>query len=180
MTAADQKPRRRYEARGIGELRGPRSKIGLPTQDEATFLPDPRAAYDAILARFRAANGPSDAPSAFPNLSARDVRALANVITFALRNDLPSLSPYDAAVLWDKWREAVTAVRQLLADVRDHEATNASSDGVKFASVAIDHRGWDLRESLVTALASPGAVFERYCPWRSAWATFERLHPEAV
>lgn len=180
MTAADQKPRRRYEARGIGELRGPRSKIGLPTQDEATFLPDPRAAYDAILARFRAANGPADAPSEFPNLSARDVRALANVITFALRNDLPTLSPYDAAVLWDKWREAVASVRQLLADVRDKDATNTSSHGVRFASVLLDHRGWDLRESLVTALASPGAVFERYCPWRSAWATFERLHPEAV
>ena len=30
------------------------------------------------------------------------------------------------------------------------------------------------------ALVQPRAVFDAYCPWRADWATFARIHPEAV
>jgi hypothetical protein len=175
-----EKPRRPYAGTGIPELHGPRSRVVLPSPEESTLLPDPRVAHANLLARFRAANGPTDAPHAFPYLSARDVRALANAITFALRNDLPAVEAHDAAVLWDKWRQAVDDVRRFLKPVRDEAATNASSDAVWAACIQLDHRGWDLIENLVTALGRPGDVFARYCPWRADWATHERVYPGAA
>jgi hypothetical protein len=170
---------RPYAGRGVSELRGPRSSIRLAGPDDATFLPVPRDAHAALLARFRAVNGP-EGTQAFPNLRARDVRAFANLVTLALRNDLPAIDPRDAAVLWDKWRQAVDDVREHLRRVRDHDATNETSPDVWNASIVLDHRGWDVIENLTIALARPGDVFQAYCPWRSEWATFERLHPEAV
>jgi hypothetical protein len=175
----DKKPLRRYAGKHIGDLRGPRSPVRLPSLDDATLLPDPRAAYNELLDRFRAVNGPKDAPTAFPNMSGRDVRAFANVITFALRNDLPSLDDHDAAVIWDKWRQVIDDVRDHLKRVRDDSLTNEHSADVWNACIVLDHRGWDLRESLVVSLANPGEVFRHYCPWRSEWATYERIYPRA-
>ena len=172
--------RRPYAGRGIAELRGPKSRIRLPTAETVTLLPDPRAAHADWLARIRAVNGPKDAPTAFPTMTARDVRSFANLMTLSLRNDLPSLDPRDAAVLWEKWRQAVAEVRDHLRNVRDEDATNATADGVWGATVVLDHRGWDVVNNLALALSNPGAAFDAYCPWRTDWATFERLHPEAV
>ena len=181
-TAAKKSPRRRYAGTGVAELRGPgpRSRVSLPGPDEATLLPDPRAAYAALLARFRQVNGPHDEPQDFPTMTARDVRAYANTITFALRHDLPSLDPRDAAVVWDKWRRAVDEARSHLRRVRDESQTSETTNDVWSACIVLEHRGWDVVESLAQALVQPGEVFERYCPWRTDWATFERLHPEAV
>jgi hypothetical protein len=174
------KPRKRYEGGGIGELRGPRSRVALPSADEATLLPDPRAAHAALLDAFRTANGPKGTHNTFPNMSARDARAFANVITFALRNDLDSMDVYDAAVLWDKWRQAVDDVRKHLRPVRDDTHTNEASSDVWNACIELQHRGWDLIESMATSLRSPGEVFSRYCPWRADWATHDRLYPGAA
>ncbi len=172
-------PRQPYSGKKIADLRGPRSRVTLPSPDAVTLLPDPRAAHAALLDRFRAANGPASAPNAFPNMSARDVRAFANLITFALRNDLPSIDDHDAAVIWDKWRQAVDEVREHLRRVRDDDLTNDSSPDVWNACIALDHRGWDIRESLVVSLANPGEVFRHYCPWRADWATYDRIYPRA-
>lgn len=178
---ADEKPRRPYAGTRIGELRGPHSQIVLPSPDEATLLPDPRAAYEELLDRFRIVNGPTtnrdQPPTEFPNMSARDVRAFANVITFALRNDLPHFDDHDAAVIWEKWRKIIDEVRDFLKPVRDHDLTNIQSHEVRNACVVLDHRGWEIRESLVVSLVRPGDVFKDYCPWRQSWATWERIYP---
>lgn len=176
----DTKPRMPYAGKRIGDLRGPRSRVALPSPDEATLLPDPRAAHAELLDRFRAVNGPKDAPTAFPNMSARDARAFANVMTYALRNDLPAIDDHDAAVIWEKWRQAIDDVRDHLKPVRDDDLTNDQSHDVWNACITLDHRGWDVRESLVVSLLIPGDVFRHYCPWRSEWATYERIYPRAV
>jgi hypothetical protein len=170
----EEHPRQCYAGKRIADLRGPRSPVSLPTPDEATLLPDPRAAHAALLARFRAVNGPKD-ETEFPNMSARDVRAFANVITFALRNDLPAIDDHDAAVIWEKWRQIVAEVHGHLRNVRDADAT--ASHGLSSARIILEHRGWDIRESLVVSLLRPGAIFNRYCPWRAAWASYDRIYP---
>lgn len=176
MTAPD-RPRRHYAGRGVPRLPGARTDVGvpLPGADQATILPDPRDAYEQMRLRFIEANGVSadSSPKApRPRLAARDVTAIANHLTFALRNDLPTIDANDAAVIWEKWRGAVNDLRDLLRHIPLENDT-------PYAAVLLDHRTWDVHESLATALQRPGEVFERYCPWRSAWATPARIHPEA-
>ena len=148
--------------------------VTLPGPDEATILPDPRAARQHILDRFLEANGrsPEYTAKAFPRLTARDVQAIANHLTFALRNDLPSIDAYDAAVIWEKWRIAVRDLRDFLRNVPlDHD--------VPIATNILDHRSYDVHDCVAMSLSTPGQVFSTYCPWRSAWATPARIHPEA-
>jgi len=171
-------PRRRYAGRGVAEL--PTKRTGAPvvllSDREATLLPDPLRAHEAMRARFIKANGtvpgsPANRPE--PRLTIRDIKLIANHLTFALRNDLPTIDASDAAVIWEKWRQAVNDVRALMKNVDDdHQALVVAS--------ILEHRLWDVHESLATALATPGEVFRHYCPWRADWATYERLHPEAV
>lgn len=175
MTAA-QTPRRRYAGVGIPKLPGGRASdaIRLPDADAASLLPSPRESYERLLDQLAA--GASGSPSAAKHrpLPPRQLRVVANFVTFALRNDLPGIDPADAAVIWEKWRQAIIDLRDLLRDAdEDEPATSA-------ATVLIDHRLWAVADDLATALAEPRVVFERYCPWRSAWATYARLHPEAV
>lgn len=176
MTTSEQS-RRRYAGHGIAKLSAARSggAVALPGPDDATILPDPREAYDRMRVRFIEANGVSSDSSPKtprPRLAARDVTAIANHLTFALRNDLPTIDAGDAAVIWEKWRSAVNDLRDLLRHIPLENDT-------PYAAVLLDHRTWDVHESLATALQRPGEVFERYCPWRSAWATPARIHPEA-
>ena len=60
------------------------------------------------------------------------------------------------------------------------EATNKWLFEIELiACIVLDHRGWDIRESLVVSLANPGAVFRHYCPWRADWAAYDRIYPRA-
>lgn len=167
---------RKYAGRGIGTLptgrrRGP---VQLPGADTATLLPDPVAAYERVREQFVAANGRlpgSDATRNRPALTIRDVNVIGNFTTFAIRNDLPSIDVRDAAVIWEKWRKAVADLKDLMRNVEmDAQAL--------IVGVVLEHRTWDIANSLATALTHPGEVFERYCPWRADWATQARLHPE--
>lgn len=169
-------PRRRYAGHGVPRLPGPKAAaaIELLGPDDATILPDPRAARERIFDRFLQANGraPDYPNKPFPRLTARDVLVIANHLTFALRNDLPSIDAYDAAVIWEKWRIAVRDLRDFLRNVPlDHD--------VPIAGNVLDHRTFDVHDCVALALTSPGQVFSTYCPWRSAWATVARIHPEA-
>ena len=169
-------PRRPYAGRGIGELRTPRSdtSVRLPAPNEATLLPDPSAAHDALIARFAVASG-SPLRQGFPVMSGRDIKGFANFITCALRNDLPSVDAYDAAVIWEKWRQTIAHLRDLLRNVRDDQDDNDA----QYVVNALDHRSWDIRTSLATALRHPGDVADRYCPWKADFFTADRLNPGA-
>lgn len=171
-------PRRRYAGRGVGALPTGRTRaaVRLPGADAATLLPNPPRAFENVRDQFVAANGrlPGSVPERDqPALTIRDVNAIGNFTSAALRNDLPSIDARDAAVIWDKWRQAVADLKELMRNVEiDAQAL--------IVGVILDHRTWDISYSLATALARPGEVFDRYCPWRSDWATFARLHPEAT
>lgn len=168
--------RTRYAGRGIRELRtGRTGVVTLPGPDEATLLPNPSAAHDALIARF-AVGSKQPLRQGFPLMSARDIKAFSNFMTYALRNDLPTIDAYDAAVIWEKWRQAVADIRDLLRDIRDE----ADEESTQYVAVALDHRSWDVRSSLTTALAKPGEVADQYCPWKADFFTYERLHPAAV
>ncbi len=173
------KPRsgRRYAGRGVGELRTARTgaAVQLPSPDEATLLPDPAAAHDALIARFTVAHR-RPLRQGFPVLSGRDIKMFANFITCALRNDLPTIDAYDAAVIWEKWRQSIGELRALLREVRDDDA---DLDAAQYVAIALDHRSWDVRTSLATAMVRPGEVADRYCPWKADFFTADRLHPEA-
>lgn len=177
-TTEEATARRRYEGRGIGELKatGPKSTVRLPGPATATLLPDPRGVHAALLEPFFAINGP--APDTQPSdrepaLRPRDITVIANFMTLALRNDLPGLDRHDAAVIWEKWRQGVALIRDRLryAD-RERHARGASDELLV--------RTWVVREDLLTSLATPGQVAERYCPWKADFFTHARLHPEAV
>ncbi len=176
MTTA--KPRRRYAGGGVPLLpagRGPQP-LDLPGADAATLLPEPLAFYERLFAQLVAARGPDPASPparARANLHPRDIRQVANFITLALRNDLPTVEPEDAAVIWEKWRQAVADLRNVLRGVAEGTASQV-------ANIVLDHRMLAIHDDLATALRAPRQVFERYCPWRTGWATFARLHPEAV
>jgi hypothetical protein len=168
-------PRGHYAGQGVSELRTGPARVPLPGPDKATLLPNPSAAHDALIARFTAA-GKQPLRQGFPVMSGRDIKAFSNFITHALRNDLPTIDAYDAAVIWEKWRLAVAELRDLLRDVRDDTDDGEST---QYIAVALDHRSWDIRTSLATALSTPGEVADRYCPWKADFFTPDRLHPEA-
>ena len=172
-------PRRRYAGDGIATLPPGRGDdpVDLPGPDEATLLPEPRGAYRRLFDQLIAVTerDPRSSPtSPLPVLSPRQVRRVANFITFALVNDLTSVDPHDAAVVWEKWRKAVVTLRGLLRDADD----NPTVRGI--LTLTLDHRVDDVSGDLATALVQPRAVFDAYCPWRADWATFARIHPEAV
>lgn len=170
MTAAATS-RRRYAGGGIPKLPAGAGTIALPGPDAATLLPSPRESYTRLLQQLGlAGEGGAGARTApVPG----QLRRVANFITFAFRNDLPTIDPADAAVIWEKWRVSVRDLRDLLRGADERAPATPA------AAVLIDHRLWAVSEDLATALVEPHAVFERYCPWRSAWATYARLHPEA-
>jgi hypothetical protein len=150
--------------------------VPLPAPDDATLLPQPDVVVRGLMTAYLAARGasnPQDPPGhERPRLTIADVKTLANVITFALKNDLPTVDAHDAAVIWEKWRKAIVDLRDLMRDV-----TNA--DQALIIATVLEHRIWDIEASLATALRDPGEVFSRYCPWRTEWATHERIYPEA-
>ncbi len=169
---------RPYAGRGVPALPAARtaSPVTVAGKLDATLLPEPRAALAALRRKFLAARGPVDPKvppgHELPRLTIADVRVIANFITFALRNDLPTVDPYDAAVIWEKWRVAVGDLRDLMRNV-DSDAQ------ALIAGTVLDHRTWAIEADLTTAMARPREVFERYCPWRGDWATAARIHPEA-
>jgi hypothetical protein len=169
---------RQYAGLGIDNLGRSRGlePVELPSQDEATLYPNPHDVQQAIYERFVAVTGTmagSHPGKAHPRLTIRNAKQLANFITVALRNDLPRLNVYDAAVIWEKWRDTVATLRQLIRGVPDeHQALNTQS--------VLDHRWTDISYCLVDALARPGEVADRYCPWKADFFTQERLYPESV
>lgn len=172
--------RRTYEGRGVPMLparRGTPSDVVIPSQADATMLPIPAAVIEARRAEFIAARGARNpdapAPQHEPKLTTADVRRLANFITYALRNDLPLVDAYDAAVIWETWRKAVADLRALMAKAQTDDEVGV------FGSI-LWIRADRIQSALTTALETPREVFNRYCPWRADWATFERIHPEAL
>lgn len=168
---------RRYAGRGIAEIKvdASRASIRLPGPDDATVLPDPMRAHDVMRERYVAARGAIDAKvqRSQPRLTVRDVKAIANHFTFALRNDLPTIDAHDAAVIWEKWRKTVLQLRDMMRGLSDDDQSLG-------AGTNLDGQTFAIHGDLADALREPGIVFKRYCPWRSDWATFERVHPEAV
>lgn len=169
---------RPYAGRGIGALPlAGKPPVKLPDAAKATLLPTPAEAIRAVKAAFLSLRGAVSAhdPQGHerPRYTVADVRAFANLVTLALRNDLPQIDPHDAAVLWEKWRKAIFDLRDLMRDVRNDEQALV-------IGAVLEHRVWDIESNLILALRTPRAVFEQYCPWRSEWATYARIHPEAV
>ena len=170
---------RRYAGKGIAAIAVPRGRpsVPLPKPDDATLLPDPvvivRGLVDAYLTA-RGPTNPKDPPGhATPRYTVADVKALANVITFALRNSLSEIDAHDAAVIWEKWRRAIIDLRDLMRDV-------TNDDQALIVGTVLGHRLWDVQESMATALREPRQVFQQYCPWRTDWATAARIYPEGV
>ena len=169
-------PGRRYAGRGIGELRAARTlaAVELPGPDEATLLPDPMTRFEDTLGEFVRANGALDGSTAKyprPRLTARDVKVTANFVTLALRNDLSRIDPYDAAVIWEKWRQAVADLRDLLRQVDD-------DDQALIVGTVLGHRFFAIADDLALAQMEPRKVADRYCPWRDEFFTDARVYPE--
>ena len=167
---------RRYAGRGIGELRTARTlaAVEFPGPEEATLLPDPFARYIDTLTEFVRANGAlhgSTTEHPRPRLTARDVKVTANFVTLALRNDLLRIDPYDAAVIWEKWRQAVVDLRELLRNVGD-------DDQALIVGTVLDGRFYVIVQDLALALAEPRKVADRYCPWQAEFFTDARVYPE--
>lgn len=169
---------RQYAGRGIGELRRSRGRdtVELPDQDEATLLPKPLEAQQQLFDQFVAVNGnlPGSHPGRpRPPLTGRDVKLIANFVTCALRNDLPHIDVYDAAVIWEKWRKAVVSFRDALKEFpEEHQALNVQ--------YVLDYHFGDVCDCLALALIERGQVADRYCPWKADFFTQERLYPESV
>ena len=161
-----------YGGRGIGRLGGrggPRAKqVELDPDGQPTYLPDPLAKSKAVWTAYMNARG-FDATKSHPKprMTTGDVYHAANHYTFALRHDLPSVDPHDAAAIWDEWRNAVALLRE---DVR----TDNDPVGSLFYLIERSAR------NLALALRRPMAVFNAYCPWRFNWATYGRLFPDRI
>ena len=167
---------RRYAGRGVAELRATTGNvIYMPGPDYATILPEPISKHDEIRERYVSVNGAIDAGAKRPQprLTVRDAKILANHLTLALRNDLPSVDPHDAAVIWEKWRRFVVQLREIMRDLADDDQALA-------AGVNLDQWTLAIHDDLAVAIRRPGKVFERYCPWRADWATDARVYPEAA
>ena len=167
---------RRYAGRGIGELRTARTLavVEFSGPEEATLLPDPFAQYIDTLWEFVRATGAlhgSTTEHPRPRLTARDVKVTANFVTLALRNDLPHIDPYDAAGIWEKWRQAVVDLRELLRNVGD-------DDQALIVGTVLDGRFYVIVQDLALALAEPRKVADRYCPWQAEFFSDDRVYPE--
>jgi len=168
--------RRGYAGRGVSKLTiTSGNAIRMPGPDYATILPEPMRIHDEIRERYISVNGSVDATAKRPQprLTVRDAKILANHLTLALRNDLPGIDPHDAAVIWEKWRRSVAQLRDMMRGL---------DDDAQALAIGINLDQWTLtvHDDVAEALRHPGKVFSRYCPWRADWATFERIHPEAV
>lgn len=167
---------RGYAGRGVSKITTtPGNAIRMPGSDYATILPEPKRIHDEIRERYISVNGAIDATSKRPQprLTVRDAKIIANHLTLALRNDLPTIDRHDAAVIWEKWRRSVTQLRDMMRGLDDDEQALA-------VGISLDQWSLHVHDELAEALRHPGKVFSRYCPWRADWATFERIHPEAV
>lgn len=168
-----------YAGRGLPALPAPRTQaataVPVPGKLDATLLPDPRATLAALRDKFIAARGVVNdsrpAAQQEARLTIADVRIIANFVTFALRNDLSTIDPHDAAVIWEKWRKAIGDMRDMMHNVE-------SDAQALIVATVLRHRTWDIAECMVTAQARPLEVFNTYCPWRADWATDARIHPE--
>ena len=170
---------RAYAGRGLPVLPPARTQaataVPVPGKLDATLLPDPRATFAALRDKFIAARGVVNASRPAAQQDARltiaDVRVIANFVSFALRNDLSTIDPHDAAVIWEKWRKAIGDMRDMMHNVEN------DAQALIVATV-LGHRTWDIAECMATAQASPLEVFQNYCPWRADWATDVRIYPE--
>lgn len=140
----------------------------------ATLLPDPgntvKALRDAFLFR-----GTTNGDRTLPAFRVGDVIAIANYISTALADDLPTPDRRDTATIWDKWRKAVLRIRKEVQSLRASDSYGAGGAIYAFGADldALEH-------DLITAFKTPGEVARYYCPWAADFFTFERLHPEAV
>ena len=189
MTASNHpgdRPRARYLGRGVPTLRGPASgaAVALPSQDDATFRPEPLKTRRELFQRFLAVRGPihSQFPPSqqTPLLSIADVNAIANFTTFALRNDLLLLiDARDRAVIWETWRRAIVNLNRVIRGAPRADAKDPTTrDTSVLISSMIENSTTMILLEYVDAVKEPGAAFGRFCPWRREWATDERLHPE--
>ena len=117
------------------------------------------------------ARGRHPAERDLPRFQVRDVIAVANFITMALRHDLPTPNRKDTAAIWDKWRRFVIRTRSHIA------GAIATSPYPEPFDVH-----WTLRQvedDLRQALRTPGEVGNHYCPWAADFFTTARLYPES-
>lgn len=161
-----------YAGRGVANLGG-RSKgrskpVDLDPDGQPTYLPDPLAKVKFVWTAFMNARG-FDATQTYPkpHMTLADVYQTGNHFTLALRHDLPTIEPHDAAAIWDEWRNAIALLRE---DVR----TNNDPVGSLFYLIDRSAR------SLALALREPMAAYRAYCPWRQNWATYDRLFPGRI
>lgn len=141
-------------------------------REGATLLPAPERAIRELIAR-HGLNPPTDFPGPGKLWEVPPDRIVdaINEVTAALRNDLPTPERRDAAVLWEVWRKAVLRVRDHLRALRPDELCFAGSVVYAMHDLAARH---------AEALAHPGQVADRYCPWAADFFTLARLHPESV
>lgn len=173
-----QRSDRAYQGVGVPHLaaRLPNERLQRVDLDlaTATLLPDPYARNSELEARFMAVRGAHPVPtySLLPAMRNVDGKVLANYVTRALRSDLSTLDPGDAAVIWEQWR---LAVKRLGASFR-----NRSDDTLMVTSLGdLETRLYDVFAALKLAISSPGDVARAYCPWARAFFTQARLHPGA-
>jgi len=167
---------RGYAGRGVAKIAVTSGNaIPMMPPEYATILPEPLRIHDEIRERYISVNGAIDATAKRPQprLTVRDAKVIANNLTLALRNDLPSIDPHDAAVIWEQWRRSVAQLRDMMSGLDDDEQALA-------IGVNLDQWTRAIHGEMAEAVRRPGKVFARYCPWRDEWATDERIRPGAV
>lgn len=169
-------PALRWQGDPLAALLPHRSNDG-PVLDaaEATLLPDPAAAVTALREAFLF-RGTKDNDPTLPAFRVGDVVAVANYITAALHNNLPTPDRRDTATIWDKWRKAVLRIRKETQSLLASDRYGANNGKIYELGADLDALEYDL----VTAFKSPSEISRYYCPWAADFFTYERLHPEAV
>ncbi|MBE7448586.1 MAG: hypothetical protein HS111_06800 [Kofleriaceae bacterium] len=122
LTAAGRAMLARIEAEPYHDE--PQRNARLSTWRAPSLLPDPTAAIARLRDRFAdrrrivASVGDRDDASGdgtgHPATNHADVRYASNHITLALRNDLRSLEPTAAAIVWNHWRSVRDTIETLL------------------------------------------------------------------
>jgi len=146
-----------------------RSRVTLDL-DNATLLPDPAEAMWQLRRAFEL-RGRHPAEPDLPNFQVRDVVALANFITMALRHDLPTSDRKDTAVIWDKWRTFILRTKPFVLGAVGTRPFPEPFD--------VHHTLRTLEDDLRIAMRTPGEVARHYCPWAADFFNEERLYPEA-